>query len=199
MLHLSVTFPGYASFGTAKTLNFRYDLRTREDQCLQTMYKHIGTIFWNSFVIDDSRGTLLGWPLTGVSQLSLSIHSDSYHSNLLVFWYPIWPGLRLQWEKAGAERGPRGRPNARAVLGTPFGILSVYSENEPALGPAFLFFSTVTFTIKYGTLSEHLVHYSEVFANPKKMVRCSDGSLIRQIEMKPLIQEFKLNSLIQKF
>ena len=28
------------------------------------MYKRIGTIFWNSFVIDDSRGTLLGdlWP-----------------------------------------------------------------------------------------------------------------------------------------
>ena len=62
------------------------------------------------------------------------------HSNLLVFWYPIWPSLRLQWEKAGPSAGrARAERSAKcvAVFGTPFGILSVYSENEPSLGPAF--------------------------------------------------------------
>ena len=60
MYYIKRHIPSLRVFWTAKTLNFRYDLRTREDQYLQTMYKRIGTIFWNSFVIDDSRGTLLG-------------------------------------------------------------------------------------------------------------------------------------------
>ena len=74
VLHFTQHIPNLRVFWTAKTPNFRYDLRTWEDQCLQTMYKQIGIIFgtlswsmitWNSF----------GWPLTRVSQLSLSIHS----------------------------------------------------------------------------------------------------------------------------
>ena len=36
--------------------------------------------------------------------------------------------------RARAGRGPRGR-QMRGRFGTPFGILSVYSENEPSLGP----------------------------------------------------------------
>ena len=74
VLHFTQHIPSLRVFWTAKTPNFRYDLRTWEDQCLQTMYKQLelffgtiswSTITWNSF----------GWPLTRVSQLSLSIYS----------------------------------------------------------------------------------------------------------------------------
>ena len=63
VLHFAQHIPSLRVFWTAKTLNFRYDLRTWEDQCLQIMYKQIGTIFWNSFVMTimwNSFGDL--WP-----------------------------------------------------------------------------------------------------------------------------------------
>ena len=61
--------------------------------------------------------------------------------------------LAFTVRKSRAERGPsagwaRAERSAKcaAVFGTPFGILSVYSENEPALGPAFFFTVNGVFT-----------------------------------------------------
>ena len=73
VLHFAQHIPILRVFWTAKTLNFRYDLRTWEDQCLQTMYKQIGTIFWNSFVIDDNLE--LFWVTFDPSVATLSINT----------------------------------------------------------------------------------------------------------------------------
>ena len=73
VLHFTQHIPSLRVFWTAKTPNFRYDLRTWEDQCLQTMYKQIGTIFWNSFVIDDN--VELFWVTFDPSVATLSINT----------------------------------------------------------------------------------------------------------------------------
>ena len=73
VLHFTQHIPSLRVFWTAKTPNFRYDLCTWEDQCLQTMYKQIGTIFWNSFVIDDN--VELFWVTFDPSVATLSINT----------------------------------------------------------------------------------------------------------------------------
>ena len=81
VLHFTQHIPILRVFWTAKTPHFRYDLRTWEDQCLQTMYKQIGTIFWNSFVIDDN--VELFWVTFDPSVATLSINTLwlSYSTN----------------------------------------------------------------------------------------------------------------------
>ena len=60
--------------------NFRYDLRTWEDQFLQIMYKQIGTILGNSFVIDDN--VELFWVTFDQSVATLSINTLCPHQAL---------------------------------------------------------------------------------------------------------------------
>ena len=71
--HFTQHIPSLRVFWTAKTRNFRYDLRTWEDQFLQIMYKQIGTILGNSFVIDDN--VELFWVTFDQSVATLSINT----------------------------------------------------------------------------------------------------------------------------
>ena len=69
--------------------------------------------------------------------------------------------LAFTVRKSRAERSAK----CTAVFGTPFGILSVYSENEPALGPAF--FSTVNGVLesclnpKLHAVCDALLHWTD--------------------------------------
>ena len=77
VLHFTQHIPSLRVFWTAKTPNFRYDLHSFAHEktsvyksCTNKLELFFGTLSWSTITWNS-----FGWPLTRVSQLSLSIHS----------------------------------------------------------------------------------------------------------------------------